>query len=542
MLVLGGYGGFGARVSLLLARRGYGVLVAGRTLSRAQTFCSAHPDLPLQAVRLDAADDLASDFRALQPWLVVDAAGPFQGNDYRIPEACIAQRCHYADLADARAFVCGISALDKRARQAGVSLVSGASSVPALTSAAADRLANGLDRVSLIDIALSASNRASGSGSVTAAILSYVGKPIRLWRGGRWQEAYGWQELEKLHFKVGGRPSIRRFVALCDVPDLSLLPERYPGRPAVRFRAGSEIALQNVGLWLLSWFVRWRWLHSLAGFARLGVAVQRLLQPLGGDRSAMSVLVKGWRADKPVQRSWTVFAEQGDGPWIPSLAVPLLADKLGAGELAPGARSAAGLFELSEFEASFRQFAISTGVREQEFTSLYARVMSDGFADLPPSVRQMHEVNGDLGAEGEAEVQRGGKLSNLVGRLLRLPPAAARVPVSIWMSEEAGEETWHRDFGGHRFSTRLTDRTGLLEEKFGVVRCAMELRNEPRGLSMHLRRWWLAGLPMPVRFGPRIRAHENDVSGVFNFDVEIRLPLLGPMIRYRGALSRRAGA
>jgi hypothetical protein len=46
------------------------------------------------------------------PHLVIDAAGPFQGSDYRVPSACIAAAIPYLDLADARDFVCGIGALD----------------------------------------------------------------------------------------------------------------------------------------------------------------------------------------------------------------------------------------------------------------------------------------------------------------------------------------------------------------------------------------------------------------------------------------------
>ena len=50
--------------------------------------------------------------------------------------AAIEAGMHYADLADARAFVCGIGELDEAARAAGVLVCGGASSVPALAGAA----------------------------------------------------------------------------------------------------------------------------------------------------------------------------------------------------------------------------------------------------------------------------------------------------------------------------------------------------------------------------------------------------------------------
>src|SRR5207237_6660550 len=126
------------------------------------------------------------------------------------------------------------------------------------------------------------------------AILSYAGKPVRLWRGQAWRRGFGWQEMGQIAFRVAGAPVLRRRVAICDVPDLALLPERYPGRPAARFRAGTELGIETVGLWLLSWLVRWSWLENLRPLTGLLVRAQRLLGGIGGARSAMRVVLKGW--------------------------------------------------------------------------------------------------------------------------------------------------------------------------------------------------------------------------------------------------------
>ncbi len=293
VLLIGGYGGFGARVAVLLGRAGHEVLVAGRDLTKAAAFCARHPDLDLRPYALDRSNDVASVLAMTKPWLVVDAAGPFQGADLAVPRACIVARCHYLDLADARDFVTAVATLDADARAAGVTIISGASSVPALSTAVVDRLAAEMSQVSAIDMALSASNRASGGTSITRSILSYVGRPVRLWRGQAWRTGYGWQEMGKVRFAVAGRPALDRLVALCDVPDLELLPDRYPGRPAVRFRAGTELAVQNVALWLISWPVRWGWIGSIASLAGLGVRFQKLMGQFGGDCSAMRIVVSG---------------------------------------------------------------------------------------------------------------------------------------------------------------------------------------------------------------------------------------------------------
>ena len=53
--------------------------------------------------------------------------------------------------------------------------------------------------------------------------------------------------------------------------------------------------------------------------------------------------------------------------------------------------------------------------------------------------------------------------------------------------------------------------------------------------------WRLGPLPLPRALGPTTTAHEEvDVEGRFVFDVEIRLPLVGRVVRYRGWLVREA--
>jgi hypothetical protein len=533
VLVLGGYGGFGGRAAVLLAEAGFPVVVAGRDLGKAKAFCDARPELPMRPLALDRADALGGE----RPWLVVDAAGPFQEIDYSLPQACIAAGAHYLDLADGRDFVAGIGALDAAAKAAGVVIVSGASSLPALSAAVCDRLAAGLDRVSAIDAALSAGNRIAGGVSVTRAILSYVGQKLRLWRGQQWRAAHGWQELGRVRYEVAGHAPLGRLVALCEVPDLDLLPERYPGRPAVRFRAGTEIGLQNVMLWLLSWPVRWGLLRSALAFAAPGLWLQRAMGRIGGDRSAMHIILSGWAGEVPVRRTWTIVAEEGDGPWIPTFAVLLLAGRLAHG-LPPGARSAAGSLDLAAFEAVFDRYAIATGIAESRPAPLYERVMGAEFARLPEAVRALHLVNGDLGASGLAEVTRGtGLLARLVGWIMGFPAAGTQIPVSIWMREEGGVETWRRDFGGAAFSSRLAERGGLLTERFGLIRFGFTLKREANGLSMHFERIWLGPLRLPLFLAPRGTAREYEEDGRFHFDVPIALPLIGPVIHYRGWLT-----
>jgi short subunit dehydrogenase-like uncharacterized protein len=82
--------------------------------------------------------DLERALQALAPHVVVHTCGPFQGQQYHVAAACIAAGAHYIDLADGREFVAGIGCLQKQALAAGLAVISGASSVPALSSTVAD--------------------------------------------------------------------------------------------------------------------------------------------------------------------------------------------------------------------------------------------------------------------------------------------------------------------------------------------------------------------------------------------------------------------
>ena len=184
VLVIGGYGFFGRRLVERLARQpGLHVIVAGRSAQQAAALVARlQPDsrATLGSVALDALSE------AFPGWLdrlrvraVVHASGPFQGQDYRVALACTAAGVHYVDLADGREFVAGIGAVDVAATAAGVCVLSGASSVPALSAAAADALTRGWQRVDAIDIGISPGNRTERGLSTIQAGLGYCGRPDR---------------------------------------------------------------------------------------------------------------------------------------------------------------------------------------------------------------------------------------------------------------------------------------------------------------------------------------------------------------------------
>jgi saccharopine dehydrogenase-like NADP-dependent oxidoreductase len=186
--------------------------------------------------------------KALGPDLVIHCAGPFQNQDYRVALASMACKAHYIDIADGRDFVAGfVGAVGPAVEAAGCFAVTGASTLPALSSAVVDSLKQSLTALRAIDIIIAPGQHAPRGAATVAAVLGYAGQSFLWRRDGEWRSAYGWQELKREQFSFGSR-----FAAACDVPDLELLPARYPGIKTVTFRAALEVTIQHFALWMIA--------------------------------------------------------------------------------------------------------------------------------------------------------------------------------------------------------------------------------------------------------------------------------------------------
>lgn len=222
VVILGGYGVFGSRLAILAVRDGHKVWLAGRSLDKAR---AAEKDIGAEALEVDFQDDPSPIFR-LAPDVVIDAAGPFQayGTDpFRIPRLCIRHGVDYFDLADDGVFVAGIGELDSEAKDAGRRVLSGASSVPGLSSVVAGALTAGFDELHLIDTAILPGNKAPRGRSVIASIVGQVGTPSPVWRGDMWRDLRCWTDRRRIRLKKG----IERSAYFIDVPDIGLFPSRF---------------------------------------------------------------------------------------------------------------------------------------------------------------------------------------------------------------------------------------------------------------------------------------------------------------------------
>jgi len=354
ILILGGYGNFGKRIARALSRHGLPLVIAGRDLAKAGALCRELPGA--RPLRLDIHDGLAGALAAERPSVVIHTSGPFQGSDYGVARACMAAGAHYIDLADGRDFVRAFSHLDAGAKAAGVTLVSGASTVPGLSSAVIDHLKPQFARMDTLDFGISPGQKAERGLATTRAILSYVGKPLRPFAGH--PQPRGWQDTHRQTYPVMGR----RFLSTCDIPDLDLLPAAY-GFTSIRFGAGLELGFMHLGLWGLSWLVRTGLPIDLPALAEPLLAISDGFNFMGSDIGGMHVTISGTdHIGAPLTRSWFIVAKSGDGPQIPCVPAILLAKRLHEKDpgIATGAFPCVGLIKLEDYLNELKRFDIET--------------------------------------------------------------------------------------------------------------------------------------------------------------------------------------
>jgi len=354
VVIIGGLGNFGARICRRLAQEtGFEIIATSR-----------RPNTALECVKTAVLDmdssTFAAQLKALGPDLVIHCAGPFQNQDYRVALASMACKAHYIDIADGRDFVSGfVSAVGPAAKAAGRFAITGASTLPALSSAVVDSLKHSLAHLSAIDIVITPGQHAPRGAATVAAVSGYAGQSFPWWQDGEWRTTYGWQQLKREQFSFGSR-----FAAACDVPDLELLPARYPGIKTVTFRAALEVTMQHYALWMIAACRRTGLRLPTTRWSTFLDRVGTWLNWLGSDTGGMMVRVVGADyADQRICRTWELVARNNHGPEIPSMAAAILANRLHQGDaFTPGAHVCMGILGLRDFESEFARWNISTQI------------------------------------------------------------------------------------------------------------------------------------------------------------------------------------
>ncbi|GLK57630.1 saccharopine dehydrogenase-like NADP-dependent oxidoreductase [Methylopila capsulata] len=547
VLLIGGTGVFGARLARHLAAfDGLDLILTSRDAGKAEALARSvgrGEGTRVSGARLDHRQGLAARLAEIAPWLVIDASGPFQGAGYDVPRAALDAGAHVVDLADARDYIAGYgAALDDLARARGRVALAGASSTPALSAAAVIALTEGWRRIDSVDIAITPGGRSEVGAAVIAAILTYAGRPISVWRDGELQQTTGW-----LDGRAAAMPRLRtQRVAAVETVDAQSLGPALGVTSRVAFYAGLESSIEQSGLTALALLRRAGLVGRLDGLIPLLLAARRLTRITTSERGGMLVAVSGLdEAGAPRHARWSLLAEQGHGPQVPTLATAAAVRAIRAGQLAPGARSAAGALTLGRIEAEMTPYAISTTIETAAHgPAVFQQVLgAAAFAGLPEPLKAFHRSDGDPVWQGRASVEGGrSPVARLVRWVIGLPRPGADVPVTVSVEREAsgggGEEIWTRTFGGTRFSSRLRrDADGKLVERFGPLTFRLGLAASEGRISLPVLDAQLWGVPLPSLLRPRCEAVERaDEEGRFRFDVTLTLPVFGLLVRYAGWL------
>lgn len=387
VLILGGYGNFGKRISESLAKQtNICLLIAGRSFEKANQLCdklrAENCGAKLKPVALDIfSEDFPQQLKTLNPFLVIHTSGPFQGQDYRVPQACIDAGAHYIDLADDRRFVCDIAKLDEQAKAKNLFVVSGASSVPGLSSTVIDHYAKEFSRIDSIDIAIAPGNRAERGEATVKAILSYTGHTIKIFENGEWINKYGWMSPRKIDF---GKTVGKRLLANVDVPDLELFPARYAPVKTVNFQAGLELSFLHWTMVAMAWLAKKGIVKNWSPLVKPIVATSNWFINLGSDVGGMMIKINGLDANgTPKEILWRLTAERGVGPYIPTLSAIILAQQLIAEKpFTAGATACLGLYSLADFDAHAKIWGI------------YHQTFENGRVITQKEVNRIEVVNG----------------------------------------------------------------------------------------------------------------------------------------------------
>jgi hypothetical protein len=470
---------------------------------------------------------------------VVDCAGPFQASDYRLASAAVAAGAHYLDIADGRSFISEFAAaLEGPAQTAGVRAVTGASSTPALSDAALSTLVSGWIELASAEVALYPGAKAPRGLSVVRAVLSYAGRPVRLFSNGAWTERPGWSGVRRTATYGLGR----RWLALCETSDLDLIPQRHGPKRDATFMAGAELTVMHLGLYALSWAVRLRLLRS---FEPLAPALRRAAETLsvfGSRRGGMHV--EAWGRDgegRTTQARWSLQAER-DGPYVPVLPAAALLRSWVEGPPGVGAGPCVGVIDLQAILAESAGLDVRTRIDRgwPEDRSLHRRLLGAAFEELPSAIQTVHEGEAARRFPGRAVV---GGSRNLAANLARafggFPHPGWRGPISVEIAPDARGERWTRRFGHVSFASRLQDVRdvpGRFSERFGPLTFVFDMAAGPRETRWTLVGWSLGPIGLPLQWAPTIRAVVRAHGAIYRFSVVVAHPWVGVLAAYAGRL------
>jgi hypothetical protein len=359
VMILGGYGHFGVKIAEALIKDNIPVIIVGRskdklteTLHRLE---QKYPKAYIGGYCFDIYRNLDKKLKDLKPTIVIHTCGPFQDQDYSIARTCIENHAHYLDISDGRDYVRDISTLNELALRNNVVVISGASSVPGLTSAVIEEYKHSFSQLDHLKFGISSGQQTPGGVATTNDILTYAGKEIPSYIGAK-GKVIGWQGLHRVSLPECGK----RWQSNCSIPDLDLFPQYY-GFKSIEFFGGVESGFLHLSLWCMSWLVRWGVPIKLGAYSNLFYRVSKAFDRFGSDAGGLYVFLDGTDLqNKEKNIKWYIIAKKNHGLFIPTIPSIVLAKKIFHGEYnTPGAKPCVGLVTLKELLLEMHDYDIS---------------------------------------------------------------------------------------------------------------------------------------------------------------------------------------
>ncbi|MGY4516946.1 DUF4166 domain-containing protein [Lysobacter sp. HA18] len=167
--------------------------------------------------------------------------------------------------------------------------------------------------------------------------------------------------------------------------------------------------------------------------------------------------------------------------------------------------------------------------------------LGHGAERLHPALRALHSVGGRLAGDVDTYVA-----DHVIGRRLArrmgLTTGTSRVRMQVDVVPGDDGFVWTRRFdGGPAFASHFRPvgcwPTGVWRERTGRTQIELSVDLADGHWRWQHRSTSIAGLRIPARLAPRVRGEKRIVDGMYRFDVELALPLLGTVMRYGGLMT-----
>lgn len=169
--------------------------------------------------------------------------------------------------------------------------------------------------------------------------------------------------------------------------------------------------------------------------------------------------------------------------------------------------------------------------------SVYQKILQQDFEKLGPSLKFSHGGEKLVKASGIIDVEYGKNIFvGLLNNLAKMPPKGLQQKVSLVVERNENEEIWTRDFQGKIFRTTQFVKKGCMIEKSGPAALKFNLSEKNGSIHFIQKQMLFFGIVAPKIFGLQTIANSIEDENGWKVDVEVRSPLFGLMLKYKGAV------